>query len=77
MTLEHAFTCPYCWETITMLIEPLAVAEEVVQEYVEDCEVCCNPIVVRFSLVSDEHVDQSAAAAGSDRLHFAASRLGQ
>ena len=41
---EHFFQCPYCWETISVLIDS-SVAE---QQYVEDCEVCCNPI--EFSL---------------------------
>ncbi len=38
--VEYRFTCPYCWEPITMLLD-LTVAD---QRYVEDCEVCCNPI---------------------------------
>ncbi|NNE69897.1 MAG: CPXCG motif-containing cysteine-rich protein [Rhodothermales bacterium] len=42
--VEHEFTCPYCWERITMVLEP-APQEQV---YVEDCEVCCNPIQIRF-----------------------------
>ena len=42
---EHGFTCPYCWEAITMLVDS-SVAE---QEYVEDCEVCCNPIAIRVT----------------------------
>jgi len=42
--LEHPFACPYCWETITMLLD-LTVAD---QSYVEDCEVCCNPISLSF-----------------------------
>ncbi|MEX0997532.1 MAG: CPXCG motif-containing cysteine-rich protein [Flavobacteriaceae bacterium] len=37
---EHFFQCPYCWEEISMLLDP-SVAR---QTYVEDCEVCCNPI---------------------------------
>ncbi len=41
--IEHRFTCPYCWEHISMLFD-LSVAE---QSYVEDCEVCCNPIALR------------------------------
>jgi transcription elongation factor Elf1 len=44
--VEHRFTCPHCWEQITMLFD-LADAE---QPYVEDCEVCCNPISLRFSV---------------------------
>ncbi|MGB3145124.1 MAG: CPXCG motif-containing cysteine-rich protein [Maribacter sp.] len=37
---EHFFQCPYCWEDISMLLDP-SVRK---QTYVEDCEVCCNPI---------------------------------
>ncbi|RMG75636.1 MAG: CPXCG motif-containing cysteine-rich protein [Bacteroidetes bacterium] len=37
---EHFFTCPYCWEEISFLVD-LSVPHQV---YVEDCEVCCNPI---------------------------------
>lgn len=40
--LEHFFNCPYCWEEISMLLDP-SVRQQV---YVEDCEVCCNPIEV-------------------------------
>ena len=38
---EHYFQCPYCWEQISMLLDP-----SVSSSYVEDCEVCCNPIQV-------------------------------
>ncbi len=38
---EHFFQCPYCWEEISMLLDP-----STSQTYVEDCEVCCNPIQV-------------------------------
>lgn len=38
--LEHFFLCPYCWETISMLVD-LSVHN---QEYIEDCEVCCHPL---------------------------------
>lgn len=38
---EHFFQCPYCWEDISMLLDP-----SVSTSYVEDCEVCCNPIEV-------------------------------
>ncbi|AFU67935.1 cysteine-rich CPXCG superfamily protein [Psychroflexus torquis ATCC 700755] len=39
---EHHFQCPYCWEDISMLLDP-SIRQ---QTYVEDCEVCCNPIEV-------------------------------
>lgn len=37
---EHFFQCPYCWEEISMLID----TSQNYHEYIEDCEVCCNPI---------------------------------
>jgi transcription elongation factor Elf1 len=56
--VEHRFTCPYCWESITMLLD-LSAAD---QTYVEDCEVCCNPITLRFrtesGAVTEFHADQ-------------------
>ena len=36
--------CPYCGEAVTIAVDPGGGA---VQEYVEDCEVCCRPWDVR------------------------------
>ena len=47
--IEHAFHCPYCLAAITMLLDP-SVGE---QTYVEDCEVCCSPIDVRYTAEGD------------------------
>ncbi|MYM63422.1 CPXCG motif-containing cysteine-rich protein [Pseudomaricurvus sp. HS19] len=38
---EKAISCPYCGEQISVLID----TQEVGQEYIEDCQVCCRPIV--------------------------------
>ena len=38
--IEHGFDCPYCGGPFTMLVD----ASLPDQRYVEDCEVCCNPI---------------------------------
>ncbi len=43
-TLEHFFNCPYCGEEISFVLD-LSVTQ---QTYIEDCEVCCNPIQVSF-----------------------------
>ncbi|WP_027124457.1 CPXCG motif-containing cysteine-rich protein [Gelidibacter mesophilus] len=43
---EHFFQCPYCWEEISMLID-YSVPN---QTYVEDCEVCCNPILITATI---------------------------
>ena len=39
---ERFFQCPYCWEEILMLFDTTIHN----QVYIEDCEVCCNPIEV-------------------------------
>ena len=45
MLTEEAFHCPHCGAAITMLLD-LSVRG---QEYVEDCEVCCTPLVIAYS----------------------------
>ncbi len=47
---EHFFQCPYCWEGISMLLDT-SVAN---QTYVEDCEVCCNPIEIHVQFNNEE-----------------------
>ena len=37
---EHFFQCPYCWQEISFLLD----SSVSFNEYVEDCEICCNPI---------------------------------
>lgn len=50
--------CPYCWETLDVSVDP-SVAE---QEYVEDCQVCCRPILIHVTFDDDltPHVDARA-----------------
>ncbi|MEA3554682.1 MAG: CPXCG motif-containing cysteine-rich protein [Campylobacterota bacterium] len=48
--IEHFFTCPYCWEPISMVLDPYMEDDD----YIEDCQVCCRPIVVNFKIVDDE-----------------------
>lgn len=40
--------CPYCSEAVTIAVDPGGGS---FQQYVEDCEVCCNPwqVSVRFA----------------------------
>ena len=46
-TGETEVTCPYCGETVTIVLDPSSGPE---QDYVEDCEVCCRPwqVTVRY-----------------------------
>lgn len=38
---EQTISCPYCGEPIDVLID----TQEAGQQYIEDCQVCCSPIV--------------------------------
>ena len=42
--IEYFFQCPYCWEEISMLLEK----SDQTQSYIEDCEVCCQPIQIEY-----------------------------
>ena len=48
--IEHYFQCPHCFEEISMLVDPSVRC----QEYIEDCEVCCNPIQIQVELEEGE-----------------------
>ena len=37
---EHFFQCSYCWEEVSILLDA-SVKNNV---FIEDCEVCCNPL---------------------------------
>ena len=43
---ENTISCPYCGELIDVLIE----SSEVDQEYIEDCQVCCRPILFTVTI---------------------------
>lgn len=47
MMHETEVICPYCGEGFTAVVDCSAGN----QQYIEDCEVCCSPIV--FSLTTD------------------------
>ena len=44
---EQLIQCPYCGESISVLIDPT----EAGMNYIEDCQVCCRPI--EFLVVED------------------------
>ena len=53
--IEQLFNCPYCGEEISMLLDPTAS-----QKYVEDCEVCCQPILIRYTSEDGDIVEFEA-----------------
>ena len=50
--IEHQFTCPYCFESELKLID-FSVKS---QNFIEDCEVCCNPIDFHITVENNEVV---------------------
>ena len=48
--MEYFFTCPYCWQEISMVLD-ISIPS---QTYVEDCEVCCQPIEVHYTTADGE-----------------------
>ena len=58
--IEHSFQCPYCWESISMLLEVV----QAEQEYIEDCEVCCRPIQLNYLFSGQELTSFSADEIG-------------
>jgi hypothetical protein len=57
----HLVTCPYCGEEIEIYVEL-----DVRGSYVQDCEVCCNPWMVRVSREDDETYVEVSRADGSE-----------
>ena len=52
---EETVYCPYCGEALQVLIDP----QEAGQQYTEDCQVCCKPIL--FTLTVDASGDLSVS----------------
>ncbi len=48
--MEHFFQCPHCWEKISMILDTSVYQ----QSYIEDCEVCCNPIQISSTFENGE-----------------------
>jgi hypothetical protein len=54
--LTTLITCPYCGQEIELAIDPGGGA---VQQYIEDCEVCCQPmqLTVRWDEEGAAHAE--------------------
>ena len=61
LTDSASVSCPYCGESIQMLLDPAGGAA---QEYIEDCEVCCRPWSVR--VIVDAHGQSTVSVSALD-----------
>lgn len=53
---SRTVACPYCGESTLLMLDASAGD----QEYVEDCEVCCQPILINVNVMNDEIVSLNA-----------------
>ena len=49
MLTPHAIDCPYCGESIGILLDTSIPS----QRYIEDCQVCCRPITLSVEIDAD------------------------
>ncbi len=54
-------TCPYCGEQVEIYVEP-----DVSGRLVQDCEVCCNPWLIRVMQEDGDRWLEVGRADGSD-----------
>ena len=54
--IERNVDCPYCGESIDLLIDQ----SESLQDYIEDCQVCCRPIRLSVAVDLDGNVNLKA-----------------
>ena len=59
LRLLNQVTCPHCWETINLTLD-LSVPE---QSYIEDCPVCCRPMLVSYAATDGEVAEFSVESA--------------
>jgi len=58
---QFVVNCPYCGEDVKIHVE-----EDVHGAFVQDCEVCCNPWLVRVERLGDGSSVSVVRADGSD-----------
>lgn len=56
---ETDIQCPYCGETVTVLVDASAGAAS----YIEDCQICCQPIRINVATDGEGCATEVTAAA--------------
>ena len=57
---EYFYNCPYCFTEVSVLVDT-SISE---QEYIEDCERCCNPIEFQIHVEEGEITSFNAEPIG-------------
>jgi hypothetical protein len=48
---DYQISCPHCWQIFSIRLDVSVEG----QSFVYDCEICCNPLEINYS-VEDGHV---------------------
>ena len=54
----HLIVCPSCGERLEILVDPSIRR----QDYIEDCQVCCRPMVLQVTIDEDGGIQVEARA---------------
>ena len=49
---EVSLSCPYCGEYFTTVVDTSVES----QSYIEDCQVCCSPIIIDVQIEDDSEL---------------------
>ena len=58
---DFVVTCPYCGEDVEIQVEA-----DVAGSFVQDCEVCCNPWLLRVTADGEDRFVSVSRADGSE-----------
>lgn len=61
MSEDFVVNCPYCGEDVEVILE-----SDVLGSLVQDCEVCCNPWLLRVEGNDEERTVSVSRADGSE-----------
>jgi transcription elongation factor Elf1 len=57
--VERNVRCPFCGESSSVLLDPSGGD----QSYIEDCQVCCQPMQISFEVIDGEFTNLRVACA--------------
>ena len=61
MTDSFLINCPYCGEDVEIYLEP-----DVRGTLIQDCEVCCNPWLLRITSDGEDRYVEAGRADGTE-----------
>lgn len=60
LLVDRTINCPYCAESMSIVVDLSAGA----QSYIEDCQVCCQPMQVSYEVDEEELMNLRVDSSG-------------